>query len=108
MPVRPIIAVILVILLSYGIFKAIPLLVGPEIQLTSPKDGQSFPDGFVEVRGTSIHTDKLQLDGGTLLIDEKGAFSTTLVLPHGSAILSLTATDRFGKTETVTRSVFVP
>jgi len=108
MPLRIAIAVILVILVGYGAFKAAPLLTGPEISLSSPTDGENFPDGFVLIKGTSIHTEKLSLDGGPLLIDEKGAFSTSLVLPHGGAILSLTATDRFGKTKTVTRSVFVP
>lgn len=108
MPLRLGIAAILLVLIAYGAFKAAPLLTGPEITLTSPTEGQSFADGFVVVSGTSVHTEKLSLNGGPLLIDEKGAFSTSLVLPHGGAILSLTATDRFGKTETVTRSVFVP
>lgn len=98
----------LIILIGYGAWKGAPLLAGPHLILTSPTEGQSFPDGFVKVTGQALHTENLSLDGAPLLIDESGHFDTTLVLPPGGAILSLTATDRFGKSESVTRTIFVP
>jgi hypothetical protein len=98
----------LVLLAGYGVFKAVPLLSGPEITLSSPTEGQSFAGGFALIEGTASHTENLSLNGAPLLIDAKGHFSTTLVLPHGGAILSLTATDRFGKSESVRRTIFVP
>ncbi|MDB5189580.1 MAG: hypothetical protein JWL82_537 [Parcubacteria group bacterium] len=98
----------LLLLAGYGAFKAYPLISGPEVTLASPRDGQTFTDGFVRVEGVSSRTEDLSLDGAPLLIDEAGRFSTVFVLPHGGAILSLTATDRFGKTETVRRTIFVP
>jgi len=101
-------AVVLVLLVGYGAWKAYPLLAGPRIVLSSPADGQSVADGFVLVQGVATHSESLSLNGAPLLIDESGHFSTSLVLAHGSAILSLTATDRFGKSVTVRRSVFVP
>jgi hypothetical protein len=58
--------------------------------------------------GADVYDPEWKLDGSPLLIDEKGHFSTELVLPVGGAILSLTATDRFGKTESVRRTIFVP
>ena len=98
----------LLALAAYGIYKAVPLLSGPHITLSSPSDDQSFPGGRVLVAGVARNTENLTLDGSPLLIDEKGHFSTELVLPVGGAILSLTATDRFGKTESVRRTIFVP
>jgi hypothetical protein len=98
----------LLLLASYGVFKALPLLSGPEITLASPADGQSFADGFVRIEGIAAHTENLSLNGAPLLIDAKGHFAITLVLPHGGAILSLTATDRFGTSERVRRTIFVP
>ncbi len=100
--------VALLLLFGYGILEVFPLLSGPRITLTSPTDGESFADGFARIQGVTTHTEDLSLNGTPLLIDEKGRFSTTLVLPHGGAILSLTATDRFGKTENVRRTIFVP
>lgn len=108
MPIRSIAAVLLLLLVLYGGFKAAPLLLGPRIDLASPTENQVFPDGMVLVQGVARNTENLTLDGAPLLKDEKGAFSTTLVLPSGSAILVLSVTDRFGRTNTLERSVYVP
>jgi hypothetical protein len=98
----------LILLASYGVMKGFPLLMGPHITLSSPTDGQHFEDGFVRVEGVASHAENLSLNGTPLLIDANGRFSTTLVLPHGSAILSLTASDRFGKTTSLARTISVP
>ncbi len=108
MPTRSIVAFVLVALVLYGGWKAAPLLLGPTLTLTSPLDGQSLPEGAVLVRGVANHTEKLSLQGAPLLIDSSGAFETTLDLPRGGAILSLTVTDRFGRTHSIERSVYVP
>lgn len=100
--------IVLLVLMGYGVFKGLPLVVGPHITLSSPTDGQGVTDGFVTIAGVATHTENLSLNSAPLLIDASGHFSTTLVLPHGSAILSLTATDRFGKSESVRRTIFVP
>lgn len=102
------IAFLLTLLLIYGVVKALPLLTGPSIRIDSPVAYQAFSDGFVQIQGTARHTETLTLNDGPLLIDESGHFATSLVLPHGSAILSLTATDRFGRSRLERRTVFVP
>lgn len=99
---------VLVVLAAYGVLEGFPLLSGPHISIMSPGDGQSFGDGFVTIKGIASHTENLALNGAPLLIDSAGHFETTLVLPHGGAILSLTATDRFGKSQSVRRTIFVP
>jgi hypothetical protein len=108
MNLRLVVGVVLILLAAYGVFRALPLIEGPQITLTSPKEGENFPGGFVAISGISRHTQNLSLDGAPLLIDPKGRFSTTLVLPAGSAILTLTATDRFGKSETIERTIYIP
>ncbi len=108
MPVRSIAAFFLVALVLYGGWKAAPLLIGPTLTLTSPSEGQSFAGGVVLLSGNAHHTEKMTLNGAPLLIDSTGSFSTTLDLPSGGAILSITVTDRFGRNKTVRRSVYVP
>lgn len=105
---RRLVFVVLVILIGYGLYEALPILEGPRISLTSPINGQSFPGGIVPISGISRHTQDLTFNGAPLLIDQKGAFATTLVLPPGGAILTFTATDRFGKSQTVRRTIYVP
>ena len=105
---RNLVVLTLFILVLYGGFKALPLLSGPSITFTSPSEGERFETGLVRISGVAMHTENLYLNGSLLPIDEEGRFSTTLTLPHGGAILSLAATDRFGKEVRVRRSVFVP
>jgi len=105
---RSLIAVVLVILVGYGALEAAPLLAGPDLVLTTPLEGSTARDGMVEVTGVATRVNSLSLNGAPLLIDEAGNFSRLIVLPRGSAILTLTASDRFGRSITKETSVYVP
>lgn len=102
---RLISATLLSIVLIYGLFKAIPLIRGPYIVVS---DLSTNAEGLTTLTGTSVHTDTLSFDGGVLLIDSEGHFSTSLMFPRGGAILTLTATDRFGRSRTLERTVVTP
>lgn len=99
-------AAVLILVLGYGLIKAVPLITGPEIRLDNEVPGAA--PGVITISGRALHTETLLLNGGILLIDSDGNFSKTLTLPPGSAILSLTATDRFGRSVYERREVFVP
>lgn len=107
MPTRTIAAVFLLALAAYGVVAALPILSGPTLSIASPDGFQLLPNGYTLIEGTAKHTETLWLNGAPLLMDEQGHFSTALTLPSGGAILSLTATDRFGREVTERRSVFV-
>jgi hypothetical protein len=100
--------IILLLFAGYGLVEAWPLIEGPTLSIASPRDNAPFPGGVVAVRGTAAHTAQLTLDGAPVLREENGNFSSLLTFPHGSSILTFIATDRFGRTVTVTRSLFVP
>ncbi len=108
MLVRGAIALALLLLLGYGAMEAYPLVSGPSLTLIGPINGATSPDGFVTVTGSAARVSALTLNGAPLLIDENGTFSRLIVLPRGGAILTLTATDRFGRTITKQESVYVP
>jgi len=99
------IGILLLLVAGYGVLKAVPLISGPRIDIATLSTDAS---GLTTLSGTAVHTETLSLDGGTLLIDGNGTFSKTLTLPRGSAILTLTATDRFGRHRTTERTVVVP
>ncbi|HEX5774380.1 MAG TPA: hypothetical protein VFY28_00240 [Candidatus Paceibacterota bacterium] len=101
-------ATVLVLLLGYGFVKATPLLAGPAIRLDTPLPYAAVPGGEVTIAGQARNTGTLMMNGGVLLIDEDGHFSTALTLPAGSAILSLTAEDRFGRSVTKQVTVYTP
>ena len=103
MIVRVLTVLILIIVVGYGLHEAIPLLTGPRIYLSQPENGESAHNGFITILGSTLHTQSVSLDGNPLLTDQNGHFQTTLSLPRGGAILSLTATDRFGRSVTEQR-----
>jgi len=106
--VRALIALVLLILLGYGLVEAWPLIQGPALSIQSPTDQASFPGGIVTIRGTASRIAMLTLDGATMLHDVDGTFSSVLTFPRGASILTFVATDRFGRHITTTRSIFVP
>lgn len=93
---------------AYGLTEAWPLLTGPTLSITSPKDESTAPDGVVTVSGKAAHVALLTLDGAPLLHEEDGSFSSLLTFPRGGSILTFVATDRFGRHVTTTRTIFVP
>jgi hypothetical protein len=99
---------LLLALLSYGAIKAVPLVQGPQIDIYTPKEHESIPEGHLTLSGRAIHANRMTLNGAPFLIDEQGRFTTTLLLPSGGAILTLTAYDRFGRSVSEQRSVFIP
>jgi uncharacterized protein YfaP (DUF2135 family) len=102
------IAVVLLLLVGYGLLEARHLLSGPSLSIDIPSNYTTFPDGFVTLSGTTNNTQTLIVNGGLLPIDEEGRFEKTLVLAQGGSILSLTATDRFGRSVTERRTIFIP
>jgi len=96
------------VLISYGLIEAWPLLAGPSLFIASPTNNAPFPSGIVNVRGKTERTSTIMLNGAVMFHDQNGDFSSTLTFPSGGSILTFTATDRFGRTVTVTRSILVP
>jgi len=96
------------ILAGYGCVEAWPLMRGPSLSIDSPRDNAPFPGGIVAVRGNAVRVATLTLDGAPVLHEENGNFSSTLTFPRGGSLLTFTATDRFGRTVTATRNIFVP
>lgn len=106
--VRSLIALVLLVLVGYGIIEAWPLIQGPALSIDSPVDHASFPEGIVTVTGKASRISMLTLNGASLPHDIDGSFSSTLTFPRGASILTFVATDRFGRKMTATRSIFVP
>ncbi len=105
---RPLIALVLFALLGYGFVEAWPLIAGPSLVVESPRQNAPYPGGIISVRGTAGRAATLTLNGAPVLHDQSGGFSSTLTFPRGGSILTFVATDRFGRTVTATRSIFVP
>ncbi len=105
---RTLIFIVLAVFALYGAIEAWPLVAGPSLTITSPADNATIEGGIVTVAGSAARAARLTLDGANVLRDQEGSFSTTLTFPRGGSILTFVATDRFGRTVTATRNIFVP
>lgn len=105
--IKYLIGAVLIVSALYGGMEAWPLVVGPRLVIDAPTRNAVFSDGIVTVRGKAVRTTQLTLNGALVVRDQKGNFSSTLTFPRGGSILTFVATDRFGKTVTATRNIFV-
>ncbi|MFZ3043753.1 MAG: hypothetical protein WA058_01440 [Minisyncoccia bacterium] len=105
---RHLIMLVLALFAGYGLIEAWPLLAGPSLSIASPTQYAPYPDGIVSIRGVAERAATLTLNGASVLHDQNGGFSSTLTFPRGGSILTFAATDRFGRTVTSTRTIFVP
>jgi len=105
---RYLIFAVLCLFAGYGLIEARPVIVGPSLSISSPANDAVFPTGIVAISGTAARAATLTLNGAIMLHEKDGFFSSVLTLPRGGSILTFTATDRFGKRVSTTRSVFVP
>ena len=104
---RILIGTVLFALMAYGAIETRPLIMGPSLTIDSPANGASYPDGMVTVAGRAGRATTLTLNGAPVSPDQEGRFSTTLAFPAGGSILTVGATDRFGRRVSTTRTIYV-
>lgn len=96
------------LLLTYAVFQARFLIVGPQIALINePSAHQNERRIFIE--GTAYNISRLWLNDRQIYTDAEGYFKEALVLENGYTISTLRAEDRYGRSTEVTRSfVYTP
>lgn len=105
---RYLIGAALGILFGYGLLEAWPLMTGPGLSINTPEEGALVDTGIVTVEGRAARAALLTINGAPVLHDQDGNFSSTLTFPRGGSILTFIVTDRFGRTVSMTRHIFVP
>ena len=104
---RVVVIGVLCLALIYGFSKGWALLAGPRLSVITNIVASGTP-GQLLVEGVATNTETLLLNGAVLLIDTNGAYATVLTLPSGGVILTLIATDRFGRSIRVQKTVVIP
>jgi hypothetical protein len=89
--------ILLILIVGYSYYQARKIIVGPQITITSPKDGATVPTSLVEIDGVANNINSISLDDRPIFIDEKGNFAEKLLLSGGYTIITLKAEDRFGR-----------
>ncbi len=83
--------------ISYGLFEARRLIEGPEITIESPADGSATSTSAVTIIGTAKNIAFLTINDAPSYTDEAGKFVYRFSPPAGYTIVTVAATDRFGR-----------
>ena len=94
---RVLIVFIVLVVISYGLFEARKLLEGPDITIVSPRDGSATSTTAVTVVGTAQNISFLTINDAPSSTDEAGKFVYRFSPPAGYTVVTVAATDRFGR-----------
>ncbi len=96
---------LVIVSLSYGTFKAYPLIIGPQVEIYNPHDGDTVASSTFELSGKVSRVKEITVQGRVIPIGTDGHFAEILVANAPYTILVITATDFYGATVTKTLRV---
>jgi hypothetical protein len=82
---------------GYTIYSSKNLVRGPRIVIAEPLDGSLYSTTTVTIIGQAFNIQKISLNDKPILIDEEGNFKEVTLLYPGYNVLTMTASDRFGR-----------
>jgi len=88
------------LLISYGLFNARNLIIGPTIEIFSPSSETETKENTIIIKGRAKNITFLSLNERPIFVDKEGFFEERLLISAGFNIIQLKARDRF-KQETL-------
>ena len=85
------------LLISYGIFNARNLIIGPTIEIFSPAKDIETTENVIDIKGRAENVAFISLNEKPIFVDKEGLFDEKLLLSPGSNIIEIRARDRFKK-----------
>jgi len=90
-------ALLILAIVLYGLFQARNLIQGPVITVHEPQNGEVVHTAFVDISGEVKNISEITLNDRHIFVDEEGRFREQLLLAEGYTIMTLDASDRFGR-----------
>jgi hypothetical protein len=94
------------LLVSYGIFNARDLIIGPTIEMYSPTKDMETEENTITITGKAENVAFISLNQRPISVDMDGLFSEKLLLSPGSNIVEIKAKDRFKKETEKTITIY--
>ena len=91
---------------GYALWRSMNYARGPHITIFEPLDGASISKSIVTIHGRADRVNKIALNTQPISMDEQGAFSERITLFPGTNVITLTASDQFGRATTAIIRVF--
>ncbi len=89
--------ILFILLTAYSLYQARFLILGPQIWITNPQDGQTVESPLVIMEGRSRNIAWISLNDRQIFTDEEGVWSEKLIVSSGISIMTVKARDRFGR-----------
>lgn len=97
---RLLVGLLILLLVGYGLFEARKLIEGPEISIAFPTNGSATSSTAVVVSGMAQNIAFLTINDAPAYTDEFGTFVYRFSPPAGYTVITVAATDRFGRSAT--------
>jgi hypothetical protein len=91
------ILIFVVALTGYVFFQARALILGPQVSIESPRDGEVVTEEVVSVSGQSRDIAWIELNGRQIFTDQDGFWEEKLLVSSGASIMTVKARNRFGR-----------
>jgi hypothetical protein len=97
---------LIAIIIGYGIWRSRDLLFGIKLTATGISDGMTTTESLLDFSGTAHHANGITVNGETVPLSGDGEWHDTIALLDGYNVVTVTATDRFGRTISKTYRVY--
>ena len=84
-------------LFGYTGYEIQKIVFGPKIEVLFPKNGSLVSNSMTEVSGIAKNIKDISLNDRKIFIDEQGNFKENLLLSYGYNVITIKASDKFGK-----------
>ena len=92
-----IIAIAVLIIVSYGAWRSLDYARGPAITIFQPVNGSTAASSTIDILGRADRVNSLTINGSPISLDESGNFKETLIVFPGVNMITLSAKDQFGR-----------
>ncbi|MEK7579258.1 MAG: hypothetical protein AAB460_01850 [Patescibacteria group bacterium] len=93
-------------IIGYVLFEARGYLLGPRIEVVTPRNGDIVTDSLIYIEGRAERILGMTVNGRVMFVNDLGAFNEPVALLSGKNVITITATDRFGEVEIETILIF--
>lgn len=99
------IASVILGILAYVALQVFVLIAPPALKIYEPADGKMTSESVVNIRGKTAENTDVSINGVSILTEPDGSFKTQIPLKQGVNDLTITATNRLTKQNSITRTV---
>ncbi len=97
-PKQALLIILFILLISYSLYQARALLVGPQVSITRPLDGDTVENSMITIEGKARNIAWISLNDRQIFTDEEGWWSEKLIVSSGISIMTVKARDHFNRT----------